>query len=164
MDWRRKAFVAEVDPAQLKSSVVEYLLPRMEIGLRHSDITEKICHSWTSTIIHTICRRGGMNTVTTLNSKAFLVLSGIPDLWLRTQTTRASELLVNLNTTYCECGRSTRARLCNLVKFPASELKGASSHGINKRKFCRLSSTIQYLKKLNVNIEVKLRVIKSPSS
>ena len=37
MDWRRKAHIAKVDPAQLKTSVVDYLLPRMDIGLLHAD-------------------------------------------------------------------------------------------------------------------------------
>src|ERR1043166_6151033 len=98
----------------------------MEIGLRHAEITEDMCKSWISTIIYTICHRGGMSSVTTLNRSAFLLLSGIPNMWMRTQTTRAAELLVNLNTQYCECGRSTRARFCNLVKRPASELKSAT--------------------------------------
>ncbi len=33
MDWRRKAVVGQVDPAQLRASVIEFLLPKMELGL-----------------------------------------------------------------------------------------------------------------------------------
>ena len=149
MDWRWKAFAAEVDPAHLRSWVVEYLLPRMEIGLVHANVTKKMCDAWTSTIITTICHRGGMSTVATLNKKAFLVLAEIPDIWMRTQTTRACELLVSLNTNYCEVGRSTIARLCGLAKVPARNSKLAveeltSLRSLNTRKFCRLASTIQY--------------------
>ena len=35
MDWRWKSLAAKADPAQLKCSVTEYLLPRLEIGLAH---------------------------------------------------------------------------------------------------------------------------------
>ena len=65
--WRWKAFAAKVDPAQLKTSVMDYLLPRLEIGLAHADITEQMCDAWMSTIMFTICRRGGMSSVTNLN-------------------------------------------------------------------------------------------------
>ena len=79
MDWRWKAFAAKVDPAQLKTSVMDYLLPRMEIGLAHADITERMCDAWMSTIMHIICHRGGMNPVT-LNKKGFFLLARLPDI------------------------------------------------------------------------------------
>jgi ribonuclease HI len=167
MDWRWKAFAAEVDPAQLRSSVVEYLLPRMEIGLVHANVTKKMCDAWTSTIITTICHRGGMSTVATLNKKAFLVLAEIPDIWMRTQTTRACELLVSLNTNYCEVGRSTIARLCDLAKVPPRDSRLAveeltSLRSLSMRKFCRLASTIQYLKKLKIEVAIKTVGDQSP--
>ena len=160
MDWRWKAFAAEVDCAQLRSSVVEYLLPRMEIGLVHANVTKKICDAWTSTILTTICYRGGMSTVGTLNKKAFLLLADIPDIWMRTQTTRACELLVTLNTNYCEVGRSTIARLCSLAKVSARNSRLAvdelnSRRSLNMRKFCRLASTIQYLKNVKIDVAIK---------
>jgi hypothetical protein len=49
MDWRWKVFAAKVDAAHLKSSILEYLLPRMEIGLAHADITKTMCDAWLST-------------------------------------------------------------------------------------------------------------------
>src|SRR3954454_17618853 len=58
MDWRWKAFARKIDPSQLRASVVEYLFPRMEVGLQHADITQKMCDAWMSTIILTICERG----------------------------------------------------------------------------------------------------------
>ena len=61
MDWRWKASVAKVDAAQLKTSVVDYLLPRMEIGLLHAGVTAKMCNAWLATIIHTICERANMS-------------------------------------------------------------------------------------------------------
>jgi hypothetical protein len=48
MDWRWKAFARKIDPAQLRTSVVEYLFPRMEVGLLHADITKKVCDAWMS--------------------------------------------------------------------------------------------------------------------
>ena len=43
MDWRWRAITARVDPAQLKTSVTEFLLPKMELGLRFANITGKMC-------------------------------------------------------------------------------------------------------------------------
>ena len=54
-----------------------------------------------------------------------LLLADIPDIWMRTQTTRATELLVNLNTHYCLSGRSTRARLCSLFHLPVFQMVAA---------------------------------------
>jgi len=112
MDWRWKAFARELDPAQLRTSVVEYLFPRMETGLLHAEITEKMCDSWMSTIIFTICERGHMSGAHNINRKVCL-LSRIPDLWMRTQTARASELLVLLNSEGAHAD-STRARFLPL--------------------------------------------------
>src|ERR1043165_8986663 len=46
MDWRWRAAAAKVDPAQLKSSVTEYLLPKMDLGLLFANITPKMCDAW----------------------------------------------------------------------------------------------------------------------
>ena len=81
MDWRWKSFAAKVDPAQLKASVIEYLLPRMEIGLQHADITEEMCKSWLSSIIFTVCQRGGNFSKKPINREAFCLLTDIPDIW-----------------------------------------------------------------------------------
>jgi hypothetical protein len=128
----------------------------MEIGLAHADITERMCDAWMSTIMHTICHRGGMNPVT-LNKKGFFLLARLPDIWKRMQTSRATELFVNLNTKYCLSGKSTIARFCSLMGLPASEVVMAvtlleQKNTINKRQNCRLSATIQYLKKLDINV------------
>src|SRR5689334_75578 len=48
MDWRWKALTTRVDPAQLKMSVTEWLIPRLEIGLLHAHISEKMCNAWLS--------------------------------------------------------------------------------------------------------------------
>jgi len=115
MDWRWKAFARKIDPAQLRASVVEYLFPRMDIGLLHADITQQMCDAWMSTIVLTICQRGKMSGAHNINRKAFCLLANIPDLWLRTQTSRASELLVNLNSSRGDHGKSTVARLFALT-------------------------------------------------
>ena len=159
MDWRWKAFASKIDPAQLKTSVTDYLCPKLEVGLAHANITQQICNSWTSTITFTICHRGGMSTIGTLNKMGFCLLADIPDLWLRAQTSRATELLVNLNTKICLSGRSTRARLCNLFSLSASEitstLQKLASQALKKREYNRLVPTIQYLKSLSINIIAK---------
>ena len=166
MDWRWKAFAAKVDPAQLKTSVIEYLLPRLEIGLLHADISQKICDAWMSTIIHTLCHRSGMNTIGTMNKKGFCFLADIPDLWWRTQTTRATEMLVNLNTKYCLCGRTTRARLCKLFQVHVSKIndvvQNLSKQAIKKRECNRLVPTIQYLISLNIKVVCKIKEDKKP--
>src|SRR3978361_1165896 len=99
-----------------------------------------------STIMHTICHRGGMNPVT-LNKKGFFLLAKLPDIWKRMQTSRATELFVNLNTKYC---LSAVARFCSLMGLPVSEVATAvttlleQKNKINKRQNCRLAATIQY--------------------
>ena len=79
MDWRWKALVAKVDAAQLKTSVNDYLLPRMDIGLLHACVTAKMCNAWLSTVIHTICERARMSNAHSLNRAAFCLLAEIPD-------------------------------------------------------------------------------------
>ena len=104
-----------------------------------------------------------------INKKGFCLLAGIPDLWMRMHTTRATELLVNMNTRYCLSGRSTRARICSLVHLNVKQvakaldlLKGKKT--INKQVDCRISSTIQHLKEENINIIVKKQGDESPIS
>ena len=46
MDWRWKSLAAKGDPAQLKCSVTEYLLPRLEIGLAHANVTKCVTRSY----------------------------------------------------------------------------------------------------------------------
>ena len=97
-----------------------------------------------------------MNPVT-LNKKGFFLLARLPDIWKRMQTSRATELFVNLNTKYCLSGKSTIARFCSLMGLPASEVVMAvtlleQKNTINKRQNYRLSATIQYLKKLDINV------------
>lgn len=154
MDWRRRAIIGQIDPAQLKSSVTELLLPRMELGLLFADITEKMCNAWTKTIIFTLSRR--MSTAHTINPYGFCFLSDIPHLWYRTQTIRVTELLVNLNTTNCAVGSTTRARLCKLMNPPPSNpgdvLHYYKKIGIHKRESNRLALTLQYLKKVGAMV------------
>jgi len=157
MDWRWKAYVAKVDAAQLKTSVIDYLLPRMDIGLLHANVTAKMCNSWLSTVIHTICERAQMNNARSVNRAAFCLLAAIPDFWCRTQTSRSTDLLVNLNTNYCQNGRSTVACLCALGGKTSKEL-GAVILLLNKKKSIkvsstsRMSSTLAYLKSVNIEL------------
>jgi hypothetical protein len=156
MDWRWKAKVAKVDAAQLKSSVIDYLLPRMDIGLLHADVTQKMCHSWQSSIVHTICERAGMSNANSINRKAFCLLAGLPDIWLRTQTTRATDILVNINTRYCQSGRSTMARICALAGKTCYELKDAITYLQDAKAYlkcrARVSQTIKHLHKLEIKL------------
>src|SRR3954468_2475731 len=43
MDWRWRAIFSNIDPAQLKASITEYLLPKMELGLNFVNVTQKMC-------------------------------------------------------------------------------------------------------------------------
>jgi hypothetical protein len=47
-----------------------------------------------------------MNSCRNLNRSAFCILSGIPNLWLRTQTSRAAELFVTLNSVNSPAGET----------------------------------------------------------
>ena len=154
MDWRWKSLANKIDPAQLRASVVEYLLPKMDTGLLYADITENMCRAWLSTIIYTICAWGNMAGAHSINKSGFCILSGIPDIWMRTQISRATDLLVNLNSFHGDHGRSTRARLFSLTK--ATDIKSASiflqTKVLKRKKFFRTIPTLQFLKRLGMNI------------
>ena len=133
------------------------LLPRMDIGLLHANVTKKMCNSWMSTIIHTICERAKMSNAHSINRMAFCLLAEIPDIWLRTQTSRGVDILVNLNTHYCQNGRSTVARLCALMKKTPKELTTVISSLKAKKSLkitstSRLSLTLSYLKPIGINL------------
>jgi len=155
MDWRWKSFAARVDPAQLRASYVELLLPRLEIGLLHANITRIMCDAWMSSIIYTICRRGRIANAPSLNRMAFCILADIPDLWMRTQTTRATELLCDLNSRNSTAGLSSVARLCALTKTPdliaAAKILKERKNFSRKNDF-RFASTLRQLKYLGVNL------------
>ena len=159
LDWRWKVFAAKVDSAKLKSAVTEFLFPRLEIGLRHAAISQTQCDAWLSSIIFTICERSGMNSCRNLNRSAFCILSGIPNLWLRTQTSRAAELFVTLNSVNSPAGETTRARLCSLSGQPnlglalqrLNALKKFSNENEN-----RIITSIKYLKQLGLEIKPRI--------
>ena len=98
-----------------------------------------------------------MSNAHSLNRAAFCLLADIPDFWRRTQTSRATDLLVNLNTKYCQNGKSTVARLCALARKSTEELRSAISI-LNEKKSIkvstasRMSSTLQYLKSVNISL------------
>src|SRR6266567_824567 len=114
-DWKWKSITNKVDPAQLRASYVEFLLPRLEIGLLHANITEKMCNAWTSSNICTFSKRGGIPNGHSLNRMAFCLLAGIPDLWLHLNTIWATDLLCLLNSKNSAAGLSTVARFCPLT-------------------------------------------------
>jgi len=75
MNWRWRAIAQKIDPAMLASTVVEYLLPKIELGLLYAyGITEDMCQGWTRTIIHTLAQNSGMNNMTakTINRGLFV--------------------------------------------------------------------------------------------
>ena len=108
MDCRRKSIVAKADPAQPKAFITEWLFPRLEIGLLHARITENMSLCMALYDHRDIIRN--MSSKKGINRMAFCLLAGIPHLWLRLHTIRVTDLLINLNTKYCLCGKSTRAR------------------------------------------------------
>ena len=135
--------------------LLDFLVPRLDIGLLHANITQRMCDAWMSTIVHTLCERSGMSTVHSMNRKAFCYLSGIPDLWMRLQTARITDLLVSLNTKNCQSGRSTVNRFCALLK--STNLDQATAKLLTKKRFAqnenfRMVSTLRYLKTIDIAI------------
>jgi hypothetical protein len=61
MNWRWRAVAQKIDPAMLASTVTEYLLPKIEMGLLYAyGISDDICKGWTRTIIQTLTQIAGM--------------------------------------------------------------------------------------------------------
>ena len=74
---------------------------------------------------------------------------------MRMQTSRVVDLIVNLNTRVGAHGSTTRARFCNLMGVPGSDLQAAieklASRGtLNTRAGTRISSSVRYLQQINV--------------
>lgn len=166
MDWKRRALVGQVDPAQLKRSVTELLIPKMELGLTFADITEQMCNAWTATIICTIAKK--MASVHSMSREGFCLLAGIPHLWRRTQTIRVTELMVNLNSYNCAIGETTRARLCKLVNPPAKHPSEVLKHlqtleKIKQQVRNRIAITLRELKKSGAFIMANLYDDLNPS-
>ena len=154
-DWKWKAFANNIDPAQLRTSYVEFLLPRLEIGLLHANLTEQMCNAWTASIIYTLCQRGGFGNGHSLNRMAFCLLAGIPDIWLHLNTVRATELLCSLNSKNSDAGLSTAARFCAMAR--CSDLHSAAKVLERRSKFSktsnyRIGSCLKYFKELGVKL------------
>src|SRR5271168_2470346 len=85
MNWRWRAIAQKIDTAMLASTVTEYLLPKIELGLLYAyGITEVMCRGWTRTILHTLANIAGLNKTQIGNMN----IEGIPDVGLRMQTLR----------------------------------------------------------------------------
>src|ERR1044072_7625179 len=107
----------------LASTVTEYLIPKIELGLLYAyGITEDMCNGWTRTIIHTLAHTAHMNKTTAknINSQAFCRLANIPDAGLRMQTLRITEFFLLINSNNCQSGKTALARLCALATNPPS--------------------------------------------
>ena len=155
MDWRWKSLAAKVDPAQLRNSYAEYLLPRLSLGLLYTNVTELMCNAWMRTIIHTLCAHSGFVSDFSLNPFGFCIIADIPNMWLRTQTTRATELLCSLNSRNSAAGSSTVARFCACMN--ASDPVSAAKKFSQRKKFpsepsARMVSTLRYLYSQNIKI------------
>ena len=156
MNWRWRA----IDPAMLASTVTEYLLPKIELGLLYAyGITEVMCRGWTRTILHTLASIAGMNKIQigNMSIEAFCLLTGIPDVGLRMQTLRITEFFLLINSQNCISGKTTLARLCAPHQSSAQieqVLQDLFHKGtkINHRKKNRLVDTVKWMKKLELQI------------
>ena len=161
MDWRWRATSSKVDPAQLKTSVTEYLLPKMELGLLFAPVTQKMCDAWLSTIVHTLCR--GFSTVPTLNKSAFCLLAYIPDIFLRMQTSRITDLLVNLNSKIGPHGHTTRARFCQLMGKKGKEFETAveafQNMTLNTMANNRMSSCLRFMQQHQLELTLSKNLV-----
>ena len=164
MNWRWRAMAQKIDPAMLASTVTEYLLPKIELGLLYTyGVSEEMCRGWTSTIVQTLAQNAEMGkmAIRTLSREAFCLLSGIPQIFLRMQTLRITEFFVLLNSTNCASGRTTLARLCALERRSPSEVQEVlrdlfhTETKINHRKKNRVADIIKWMKKMGLHISEK---------
>src|SRR6185437_14088147 len=113
------------------------------------------CNTWMSAIIDTFCIRSGIASGHSLNHMAFCLLAGVPHLWLRIQTARATEFICCLNSRNSAAGSSTLARLCAFTKStdPASAVrKLVERKKLPTTNVFRLGPTLKYLKDLGIRI------------
>src|SRR5690606_10346470 len=90
-----------------------------------------------------------------LNRVAFCLLAGIPDLWLRLNTIRATDLLCSLNSKNSAAGLSTVSRLCALTK--TTNLISACEALETRTRFSRksdnrISTTLRYFKETGIKL------------
>ena len=101
-----------------------------------------------------------MDKITTkkMSRKAFSLLTGIPDIWLRMQTLRITEFFLLINSKNCISGRTTQARLCALYHKPPRKMTEVLQNlfhketTINHRQKNRLGDTIKWMKGLSLEI------------
>jgi hypothetical protein len=113
--------------------------------------------------MHTIAMTAGMNkeSMRTMSTNAFCLLSGIPDVYLRMQTLRITEFFLLINSNNCISGKTTLARLCALKHRPTTQTEKALQElfdkeiKINHRKKNRLADTIKWTKRLKLCISEK---------
>src|SRR5277367_6446021 len=131
MNWRWRAIAQKIDPAMLASTVTEYLIPKIELGLLYAyGITEVMCRGWTRTILHTLANIAGLNKtqIGNMSIEAFCVLTGIPDVGLRMQTLRITEFFLLINSQNCISGKTTLARLCALTHQSSTQIEQVLFH------------------------------------
>ena len=164
MNWRWRALAQKIDPAMLASTVTEYLLPKIELGLLFAyGISDQMCRSWTRTIIDTLAVTANMTkTITRLMSvEATCCLAGIPDIGLRMQTLRITEFFLLINSSNCISGKTTLARLCALKHKSPAQMEQVLQQlfdkdtKINHRKENRLGDTFKWMKNLSLHITEK---------
>ena len=118
-----------------------------------------MCNAWMRTIIHTLCVRGGLVSDASLNRSGFCIIANIPDMWLRTQTSRATELICSLNSRNSAAGSSTLARFCACMKSPdpaSAAKKFSQRQNFPKESSARMVSTLRYLSSLDIKIVSRL--------
>src|SRR5271154_5385673 len=164
MNWRWRAIAQKIDTAMLASTITEYLLPKIELGLLYAyGITEVMCRGWTRTILHTLASIAGLNKtqIGNMSIEAFCVLTGIPDVGLRMQTLRITEFFLLINSHNCISGKTTLARLCALTHQSSTQIEQVlqdlfhKDTKINHRKKNRLADTVKWMKKFELQITDK---------
>src|SRR6185437_5933595 len=123
--------------------------------LLHANVTEQMCRAWMRSIIHTFCVCGDLASDYSINPMGFCLMATIPDLWLRTQTSRATDLICSLNSKNSAAGSSTLARFCACMKSPdptSAAKKFSQRKRLPNDSGVRMVSTLKYLQSLDIKI------------
>ena len=98
------------------TAVREYLIPKLELGLKHADLPEKVLDKWNAEIRFCVLHTTTIRAPTKISKAGFHIIANIPNLVQLRKTIRAAELHIRLNSEEPPASKSIWARLTKMTR------------------------------------------------
>ena len=133
----------------------EYLMPKLELGLKHAAIPQKVMEKWNAEIRYSILQTTTVRGAQTLSKAAFNVITNIPNIQLLQKLVRTAELHIRLNSEEPPSSTTAWARLMALSTTNAVET--TVQYLNNKAKVRPTNSIDRAIKDMqDLNVSVQL--------